>query len=196
MEEYRAVARRKRLFLLVLVLGVGVLFLLELLVGSSKMPLKNVFLAMFGKGSETEVAIVWNARMPRALAALLAGFALALSGCVMQSVLKNPMASPSTLGVSNGAVFGAHVSIILFGAGSGKTPYATAFIAFLFAMSAVLLILFLSKKSGFSPETVVLSGVALGMLFSAGTTILQVFATDTELSSAIFCISCTSKIAK
>ena len=87
------------------------------------------------------------------LAALIAGAGLSVSGLIMQTTLNNPMASPSTLGVSNAAVFGANLSIIAFAGGfispgnnisnytSGINPYAASLMAFIFSVLSVLVIL-------------------------------------------------------
>lgn len=115
----------------------------------------------------------------------------------MQTTLNNAMASPSTLGVSNAAVFGANLSIIAFAGGFlatghnvtnymvGANPYATSLMAFLFAIMSVILILSLCKLRSFSPNVVVLAGIAMGSIWTAGTTILQFYATDVGLSAAV-----------
>ena len=115
----------------------------------------------------------------------------------MQTTLNNAMASPSTLGVSNAAVFGANLSIIAFAGGFlstgnnlssfdvGANPYATSVLAFLFAAASVLLILGLCTVRAFSPNVVVLSGMAIGSVWTAATTILQFYATDVGLSAAV-----------
>ena len=115
----------------------------------------------------------------------------------MQSTLNNAMASPSTLGVSNAAVFGANLSIIAFAGGFlstgnnlanfdvGANPYATSVMAFVFAAVSVLLILGLCTVRSFSPNVVVLAGMAIGAVWTAATTILQYYATDVGLSAAV-----------
>ncbi len=155
------------------------------------------FLAIFGQGSEGAIRIVNKIRLPEALAALIAGAGLALSGLIMQTTLGNIMASPGTLGVSNAAVFGANVSIILFAGGyvstgknaesliSSANPFACSSFAFLFAFLSIFLILGLCQIKRFSPSSVVLAGVAIGAVWSAGTTILQFYATDVGLSAAV-----------
>ena len=141
--------------------------------------------------------IIWNIRMPRVLAAIIAGAGLAVAGLIMQSTLNNAMASPSTLGVSNAAVFGANLSIIAFAGGFlstgnniqsfdvGANPYATSVLAFVFALASVLLILGLCTIRSFSPNVVVLAGMAIGSVWTAATTILQFYATDVGLSAAV-----------
>ena len=107
------------------------------------------------------------------------------------------MASPSTLGVSNAAVFGANLSIIAFAGGFldtgnhlssytvGANPYATSLMAFLFSTVSILLILGLCRLRAFQPGVVVLAGIAIGSVWTAATTILQFYATDVGLSAAV-----------
>ena len=88
-----------------------------LLVGSSRMSAAECLSALLGRIDGTAARIIWNIRIPRLLAALIAGAGLSVSGLIMQTTLDNTMASPSTLGVSNAAVFGANLSIIAFSGG-------------------------------------------------------------------------------
>ena len=176
----------------VVVAGVACLF-----VGSSHMTFREALDALFGGGTSAQSRIIWRIRVPRVLAAIIAGAGLSISGLVMQTTLNNSMASPSTLGVSNAAVFGANLSIIAFAGGFlstgnnlqafgvGANPYATSVLAFLFATVSVLLILGLCTLRSFSPNVVVLSGMAIGSVWTAATTILQFYATDVGLSAAV-----------
>ncbi len=168
-----------------------------LLVGSSHMTVRDCFAALAKKGSAAQVRIIWNIRIPRVLAAIIAGAGLAVSGLIMQTDLNNPMASPSTLGVSNAAVFGANLSIIAFAGGFldtgnhlanysvGANPYATSLMAFVFSTVSILLILGLCRLRAFQPGVVVLAGIAIGSVWTAATTILQFYATDVGLSAAV-----------
>lgn len=196
-EEQRRYNGRKLLGLGILLLSVILLFFLALTVGTSSLTFGESFMAIFGQGTNKAIRIVQSIRMPRAIAAAVAGAGLSIAGLMMQSTLKNPMASPSTLGVSNAAVFGANLSIIVFAGGFFSTgnhadqyfvspnPFATSSIAFLFAVGSTLLILGLCRLRSFAPETVVLAGIALGTVWTALTTLLQFFATDVGISSAV-----------
>ncbi len=178
--------------LAMLVLALGCLF-----AGSSSMTAADALKALLGKGSAAQNRIIWNIRIPRVLAAIIAGAGLSVSGLIMQTTLNNAMASPSTLGVSNAAVFGANLSIIAFAGGFlstgnnlssfavGADPYATSFVAFLFSTLSILLILALCTLRSFSPNVVVLAGMAVGAVWTAATTILQFYATDVGLSAAV-----------
>ncbi len=177
--------------------GVIAMSLVCLFIGSSRMSVKECIDALRGVGSPAQVRILRSIRLPRVLAALVAGAGLSLSGLMMQTVLGNPMASPSTLGVSNAAVFGANLSIIALSGGYlstgnnlqnygvGVSPYAASLLAFCFAALSVLLILGLCRLKSFSPSVVVLSGIAMGSVWTAATTVLQFYATDVGLSAAV-----------
>lgn len=176
----------------VIICGIGCLF-----VGSSNLSFGEALDALMGAGTSAQSRIIWRIRIPRVLAAIIAGAGLSVSGLIMQTTLNNSMASPSTLGVSNAAVFGANLSIIAFSGGFlstgnnlstfdvGANPYATSFMAFLFAGISTLLILGLCTIRAFSPNVVVLSGMAIGSVWTAATTILQFYATDVGLSAAV-----------
>lgn len=168
-----------------------------LFVGSSRMTAAECLAALLRRSDAASIRILWNIRIPRVLAAIIAGAGLSVSGLIMQTNLNNPMASPSTLGVSNAAVFGANFSIIAFAGGYlstgnnlsgyavGANPYATSAMAFLFSALSILLILGLCRLRSFSPNVVVLSGLAIGSVWTAATTILQFYATDVGISAAV-----------
>ena len=176
----------------VIVIGIACLF-----VGSSNLSFADALDALLGGGSDAQSRILWKIRVPRVLAAIIAGAGLAVSGTVMQTTLNNAMASPATLGVSNAAVFGANLSIIVFAGGFlstgsnlqnfdvGANPYATSLLAFVFSTLSVLLILGLCTVRSFSPNAVVLAGMAIGSVWTAATTVLQFYATDVGLSAAV-----------
>ena len=177
--------RRNRTALVLLAAAVLVLSFICLFVGSSHMTIAECFSALAKKGSPAQVRIIWNIRIPRVLAAIIAGAGLSVSGLIMQT------------DVSNAAVFGANLSIIAFAGGFldtgnhlssytvGANPYATSLMAFLFSTVSILLILGLCRLRAFQPGVVVLAGIALGSVWTAATTILQFYATDVGLSAAV-----------
>ena len=189
--------RRNTIVIFAMLMAVIVVGIACLFVGSSNMSFTDALDALLGGGTSAQSRIIWKIRVPRVLAAIIAGAGLAVSGLVMQTTLNNSMASPSTLGVSNAAVFGANLSIIAFAGGFlstgnnlsnfdvGANPYATSVLAFVFASLSVLLILGLCTVRSFSPNVVVLSGMAIGSVWTAATTILQFYATDVGLSAAV-----------
>ncbi len=189
--------KKKTAVIAALVLAVLVLAVTELLVGSSGMSVEQCIAALMGRGENAAVRIMRYIRLPRLLAAVIAGAGLSAAGLIMQTVLGNPMASPATLGVSNAAVFGANLSIIALAGGflatgnnltsytAGIDPFATSAMAFVFAAASVLVVLALCRLRDFSPNVVVLAGIALGSVWTAATTIMQFYATDVGLSAAV-----------
>ncbi len=195
-KAYHKHIKRKWIIILLMVVFVFVMMLVCVNAGAANLNPLEVFKTILGYGDEMATIAIWRIRMPRVIAALIAGAGLSISGCVMQDTLKNPLASPSTLGISNAAIFGANLAIIGLSAGtilntagdavSINNPYLVTVCAFACAMGAMAIILALAKMRGFSPQSIVLAGVALGSLFMAGTTILQYFASDIKIAAAIF----------
>lgn len=195
-EQFNVAKAKKIAIILILLALVFLFFVVSVFVGSGTLSFKEVFLAIFNKGSETARLIVRRIRFPRVIAALIAGGGLAVSGLVMQTVLKNPLASPTTLGVSNAAVFGANFAIIVVGAGafhsthgswlSISNPYLVSTFSFLSAIIAAGSILLLARLKNLNASAIVLAGVAVSAIFQAGTTLIQYFASDTQVASAVY----------
>lgn len=195
-EQYNVAKAKKFAIIFILLALVFLFFVVSVFVGSGTLSFKEVFLAIFNKGSETARLIVRRIRFPRVIAALIAGGGLAVSGLVMQTVLKNPLASPTTLGVSNAAVFGANFAIIVVGAGafhsthgswlSISNPYLVSTFSFLSAIIAAGSILLLARLKNLNASAIVLAGVAVSAIFQAGTTLIQYFASDTQVASAVY----------
>ncbi len=129
--------------------------------------------------------IVWQFRTPRALLAALAGAGLAVSGTMLQAVVRNPLADPYVLGLSQGAGLGATAVIVLGPAALGGLGVSAA--AFLGAMASLLAVVVLGQRAGaFVPTRLVLAGVAVGYLLSAATSYLQYQADPEQLRSVVF----------
>lgn len=116
---------------------------------------------------------------------------MALAGAALQSVLENPLASASTVGISQGAAFGATVAILLiipsFAGSSTNVGMGTiALFAFAGAMASSLIVLLFSRLGFSSPESIILVGVALSALWAGASTIIQYFSDDLELTKVIF----------
>jgi iron complex transport system permease protein len=171
-------------------------FFFSISVGAVKISFLEVFWILLGyEASETHTRIVYHFRLPQAFAALLAGAGLAISGATMQAVLRNPLCSPFTLGISGASVFGAALVIFLSEGVIGATvPTSNIFLhfssvtlgAFLSSCLATVLILVLSGKRLIKPETIILIGVALGAFYGAGTMMLQYFATEWQLAAMVY----------
>lgn len=194
-DAYKRHIARKKFIIIVLLAATIVAFFLAINAGAMPIKPKQVILAVFGLGDIKSISIIRNIRMPRVVSGILAGAGLSVAGCIMQNNLKNPLASPSTLGISNAAAFGANVAIILLGAGTivstglGEVqifnPYIVTICAMFFSIGSALLIISLSKIGRFSTQSIILAGVALSSLFSAGTMIIQYFSGDTTKVAAV-----------
>ena len=195
---YNKYIRKKWIVLLVMV---GLLFasaIASLSAGSANLSVLDILRTVFGGGNRQQNAIIWNVRMPRVATASVVGMALALSGCVMQNVLRTPLASASTLGVSQGASFGAAVAIVYFGAGiqvnAGGTasaltvtnPAMVTLCAFLGGIATTAVILGLARFRGTSPATMVLAGVAISSMFTGGTALVQYFCDDVMVATVVY----------
>ena len=196
LRSYKKKIKINWIILAVLIVLLFIFSVLGVSLGSAGFSFVETIKALFGVGEESVLTTIWELRVPRVLGAILAGAGLALAGAVMQSCLRNPLASPSTIGISSAATFGANIAIIGFGAGAvsglGSTsvsinnPYAVTILAFAFALLAVFLIMVISKFQNFSPESIILAGTALSAVFGAGTTIMQYFGDETKIAAAVF----------
>ena len=170
--------------------GLGVLLLVAVLLslraGSYNTPVVELIKGLFGKSADKKInLIVQNNRLPRILTAILAGGGLGLAGCVLQAVLRNPLASASTLGVSQGATFGAAFAIVVLDLGAADR-FGIPLSAFIGSIAVALVILGLSKFRQVSPEGIVLAGVAISSMFTGATTLIQYFANEVQLSTLVF----------
>lgn len=195
--EYRQYIGRKMLLILILAISLAVMMIVAISLGAANISILSVAKSLLGQTTSKQIEIiVWNIRLPQVLTAIVAGGGLAVAGAVMQSILRNPLGSPFTLGISHAAAFGAALSVMVLGSGvmtssnvgavSITNPYITTASAFLFSIGASLLIIGVTRTRGATPEVMVLTGVALGAFFTAGTMFLQFFADDMQLAAMVF----------
>lgn len=180
--------RKNKIKSIAFLVGLGCALLaaivLSLCAGAYDTPLPEMLKGIFGASSDPKInLIVQKNRLPRICAAILAGGGLGLTGCILQAVLRNPLASASTLGVSQGATFGAAFAIVALGAQGGG---GVSICAFLGSVAVALVILGLSGFRQISPESIVLAGVAISSMFTGATTLLQYFADEVELNTLMF----------
>ncbi len=196
-EDYLNYIRKKYFWIIGGLLLLFFMLIYSISVGAVMIPPHEVLQTLMGQSVSVKWdSIIWNIRLPQALAAIVAGAGLSVAGVVMQSVLRNPLASPLTLGIFHAGAFGAAVSVIILGTGNMQStvadaviinnPYLTTTVAFFFCLLATGIILFISRIRASSPEVMVLAGVALSSLFTAGTIFLQYFADDTQLAAVVF----------
>ncbi|OKY77471.1 MAG: ABC-type Fe(3+)-siderophore transport system permease component [Candidatus Methanohalarchaeum thermophilum] len=140
--------------------------------------------------SHLKSTIVWHLRLPRVFMGVIAGAGLAIAGVVMQNILKNPLASPYTLGVASGAGFGAALVIVL-GSGLGYSFFLTqdlllVFNAFIFSLAPSFLIIGITRIKEADSSTLVLAGIAMMYLFSAGLSLLQYLGGESEVTAVVY----------
>ena len=184
--DYSRNRARSIRFLILLAAILALAFFLSLRAGSYNTPAAELIRGIFGRASDAKInLVIRNNRLPRICTAMVAGAGLGLAGCILQAVLRNPLASASTLGVSQGATFGAAVAII--GLGLSQTgSWAIPLCSFLGSLLVAAVILGLSQFKQISSEGIVLAGVAISSMLTGATTLLQYFADEVALSSLVF----------
>ena len=140
-------------------------------IGSVKFSVSEVARALFVDDESTARLLIWNLRFPRVLVGGLVGICLSLSGCILQGVMRNTMASPSTIGVTGGASFIGYLTLVAFPAYAYLLPVGSIVGAFVTTM----LIYALAYQKGVSPVKMILSGMAVSALFSAFNDIIKTF---------------------
>ena len=193
-QEYFKVSQAKRLMLLCLALAVFLGIIWSLNIGPSNVSLRTVWDVVLDliqpndALTNGERVIVLRVRLPRICASILAGVLLAGSGLLMQGVFQNPLVSPYTMGVSNGASFGASIAIVFASrlAFLNLGDYLTPLFAFVFAALTMLLVQGISKVSRNSTATLLLAGVAVGHLFSGLVSLMKYVANEEQLPDLVF----------
>lgn len=191
---YSKFTARKVIFILAGIGGLAAFSLFATSIGSASLGINDVAHAIFArvfsfadiKSSHFADVVVWELRLPRIVMGIVAGAGLAISGAVMQGIMRNPLVSPFTIGVSSAAAFGASIAIVLGFGFVGGERYIVITNAFIFALITAFLVYGLAKIRGITGETLILAGIALMYLFSALTSLLQYFATEEELQAVVY----------
>lgn len=147
---------------------------LSLTKGSSIITINQIVEILLNPGNDPQSQIIWNIRMPRTIVGALVGVNLALSGAILQAVMRNPLADPHIIGISSGAGLAGVVIMILFPA----LEYLITPVAFIGAMLAAICIYILAWKNGIKPVRIILAGVAVSAFLSAGISGLMIFYSD------------------
>jgi len=151
-----------------------VLSLTAINVGSAGYSVKQILTALFSSEKSTVKTVVVNLRLPRLILALLIGASLSSSGAILQSVMRNPLADPGTIGVSAGAGTAATTILLLFPQLTGSVPL----FSFGGAALACFLIYTMAWKGGVDPTRIILSGVAINSVLGAYNALLQMLHSD------------------
>ena len=180
--------------ILILIVAIVALAIVNLLIGSVHIPLKNVCQILLGDTSESEIwqNIIWKSRLPQALTAIVAGAGLAVSGLQMQTVFRNPLAGPSVLGISNGSALGVAFVVLLSGRIGGvalsRLGYlgdaAMSVAAILGALAVMLLIVWISQKVK-GNVTLLIIGVMIGYLANAIIGVLKFLSPEEDVKAFV-----------
>ncbi|MGN1209689.1 MAG: FecCD family ABC transporter permease [Duodenibacillus sp.] len=167
--NYTRHIRRRLVLVTLLASALVVCALADLAVGGSRMPLGDVVRALAaGPASESiDAAILWSIRLPMTLTALFVGTALAVAGLEIQNITGNALASPSTLGISSAASFGAAAAITAGFTLFGQLWIGTALAAFVLALVVSVAVFALGRLQGMSPTSLILSGIVMNFFFMA-----------------------------
>lgn len=154
--------------------------------GSRTLPIGEVWAALVGDGTWANEIIVVNRNVPRIVAAIAIGAGLAVTGCVMQAVFRNPLATPYILGLSSGASLGSAFAIMLVP--MAFLSVAQPVLAFVMCLLTTFLVYAVSRSGGtmVRTETLVLAGVAISSLFSAIVSFLTYIAPSDKMQNIVF----------
>lgn len=185
-ESYSKYIFKKILFIIICIVIAVITAGLTLTYGPYKIEFLETYQIMFDHiigniQDATKDSVIWNMRLPRIAAGLIAGAGLAVAGATMQSVLKNPLADPYTTGISSGALFGASLSIA-FGVRIISGEYGTVINAFVFSLIPTAVIVLISKLRSSSPTTMVMAGIAVMYIFNSVTTVVKLWSDPNALS--------------
>jgi len=147
-------------FILSLLFLIPISIFFALTLGPADISFSLVMETLLGGGTNLSRVIIFDIRLPRVLAALAGGIALATAGTMAQAVFKNPLGDPYLLGISSGASLGAVIAFLFH-------PSLVPILAFIFAILIAFLVYFLGTAAGGTPTTLILSGIAVGMFINA-----------------------------
>ncbi|TJX13527.1 iron ABC transporter permease [Tissierella creatinini] len=165
--------KKKSIVLLFIIISIITFFLCVGNGAVSISPLEIIKTILY-RNDSTNYQIIWNVRLPRTIVAALVGINLSLSGAILQGIMKNPLASPGTIGVSAGAGLAGLIILILFPSYYYLLPIGS----FVGALGATILIYLLAWNRGLMPTRMILAGTAVSSLFGAGNNALMTLFPD------------------
>ncbi|NAS89468.1 iron ABC transporter permease [ANME-1 cluster archaeon AG-394-G21] len=185
-ESYNKFIRKKIRYSILLLVIASIIASIAVVLGCFPLSVSEVYSIIF-HGLSTQTLgdeSVWILRMPRIILAILVGFGLAAAGTMMQGVLKNPLASPFTLGIAAGAAFGASLALFL-AQGAVVSEYLLVGCSFFFALIPTFVIMLLTRFRRATPETMVLAGIGMLYLFGAFQGLVQFISSPTTVQAAV-----------
>lgn len=159
-------------------------FVTSVSLGSVAIPPGEILSTLFSGAEGTHGSILMNIRLPRTIVAALVGINLALSGAILQAVMKNPLADPHIIGISSGAGLFGIVVMLAF----PQLSYLVGPAAFLGALGAAAIIYILAWKNGIRPVRIILAGVAVSAFLGAGISATMIFYSDRVHSALIWMV--------
>ena len=174
MKPQRFTIKRGLYVIFILLLIMLVIAIISMNSGKMNLSPMEVLNVILGKGNEKQNLIVYEFRLPRIVLSVLVGIGMGASGCIMQSLLRNDMASPGTLGISSGSGLFVLIFVVAFSAKGISSAVALPLLSFVGGMTAAALIFLLSYRKGkdIFPTGLILTGVALSSGYGALTTLL------------------------
>ena len=171
--------------MLALVVAIAVMVIVNLFIGSVKIPIGDICSILIGQGSENEIwtNIILSSRLPQVLTAIVAGAGLAVSGLMMQTIFHNPLAGPSILGISNGASLGVAFVVLLSGQLGGVALSSLGYLGDA-AVSVAALIVWISGKVR-GNVTLLIIGVMIGYLATAIIGVLKFLSPEEDVKAFV-----------
>lgn len=180
--------------MLALVIAILVMVIVNLFIGSVRIPVAEICKILVGQGSDSEIwtNIILSSRLPQVLTAIVAGAGLAVSGLMMQTIFHNPLAGPSILGISNGASLGVAIVVLLSGQLGGAALSSLGYLgdaavsvaAIIGAIAVLMLILWISGKVK-GNVTLLIIGVMIGYLATAVIGVLKFLSPEEDVKAFV-----------
>ncbi len=185
---------KKLIIFVFILLSIGAFFILNLFLGTVRIPFTSIVHVLFNTKTETEIwtNIIWKSRFPQTLTAVIAGMGLSISGLMMQTVFRNPLAGPSELGISSGASLGVALVVLLSGGIAGTALSSMGFIgeiaisiaAIIGALSIMSVILVISQHVR-GIVVLLIVGVMIGYIANAFIGVLKFFSNEEDVKAFV-----------
>ncbi|NLL81797.1 MAG: iron ABC transporter permease [Tissierellia bacterium] len=185
MQTYISQKNSMKIIMITLIFLVGIAAsIVSVCKGAAVFSVQDSIRALFLEDDSAARLIIWNVRLPRVIGGGMVGICLSLAGCLLQGVMRNHLASPSTIGVTSGASFIGYLTLVVFPQLFYLLPIGSILGAFLTTLGIYLL----AYEKGVSPVKMILSGMAVSAVFSALNDIIRSFYPDRILNATGFLV--------
>ncbi len=179
-----------RLIFVLLTFVLLLFFILDLVLGSTRIEVSDIFNSLFGKGSPQGEIITMQFRLPKAVTAIIAGAAMSVSGLLMQTLFKNPLAGPDVMGVSSGAGLGVALLLLTLSpvfdfTSSGVLQGWSMIIAAWIGAGVVMMVIMAASSKMRDIMTVLIIGILIASAISSVVSLLQYFSNETMLKTYV-----------